>query len=102
MMSLERVLYPAYGRVARRADQMSSVGDLAKFNTDKLTKTEKEAKDYEYTEGSRLAKAKLEKQKMARPSHHQCWEPKDLNRRLNKATDAQKKKYLKDGEIPPA
>lgn len=99
-MKLARVLYPAYGRVARSADQMSTVGDLAKFNTDKLTKGEKEKKDHEYAEGSKLAKDKLKKQSMEKPWYHGSNEPKDLNQRLAKATDKQKQNYISKGEIP--
>lgn len=99
-LSLERILYPAYGRVSRRADQMGTVGDLAKFNTDKLTKGEKEAKDHDYESSSRLAKEKLKKQTAEKPWYHSSYEPKDLTTRLGKATDKQKKDYLNKGIIP--
>jgi len=79
---------------------MKTVSDLAKLNTDKLTKGEKEAKDHEYAEGSKLAKYNLEKQKAGKPWYHGDNEPKDLTQRLAKATSKQKNNYIKDGKIP--
>ena len=79
---------------------MSNLHDLAKFNTDKLSKGEKEAKDHEYAEGSKLAKDKLNKQKLTKPWYHKDSDPKDLSQKLAKATQKQKQKYIKDGDIP--
>lgn len=79
---------------------MSNVGDLAKLNTDRLTKGEKEAKDHEYIESSKLAKQNIAKQSMEKPWYHNSNEPKDLTRKLAKATVKQKQKYIKDGQIP--
>lgn len=98
-LKLERVLYACYGRVARSADQMGNVGDLAKFNTDKLTKGEKESKDHEYAEGSKLAKYKLKKQTLDRPWYHSSNDQKDISQKLARATPKQKQKYTKDGTI---
>lgn len=97
-MKLERVLYACHGRVARSANDMKTLGDLAKYNTDKLSKGEKEAKDYEYAESSKLAKDKLRKQTMERPFYHNG-ESKKVIQKLAKATPKQKKKYLEDGTI---
>ena len=93
-LKLERVLYPCYGRIARSRNDMKTIGDLAKFNTDKLSKWEKESKDEEYAKSSRLAKAKLEKQKIEDPF---AGHPID---KLAKATPEQKKRYIEKGEIP--
>lgn len=92
-LKLDRVLYPAYGRVARRADQMGNLDQLAKYNTDKLSKWEKESKDEEYKNSSRLAKHKLEQQKYEDPLKGF---PID---KINKATPEQKKKYIETGDI---
>jgi hypothetical protein len=100
MLKLDRIIQvPMLSKVSRSADQMSNLHDLAKFNTDKLTKGEKEAKDHEYAEGSTLAKDKLKKQKMDKPWYHNSSDPQDLSQKLAKATPKQKQKYIKDGTI---
>lgn len=100
-MSLQRIIQkPLLGKVSRSPDQMKTIYDLARLNTDKLTKGEKEKKDYEYAEGSKLAKDKLKKQTMDKPWYHGSNEPKDLSQKLARATDKQKQDYIKDGKIP--
>lgn len=100
-LSLERIIQvPLLGKVSRSPTEMKTVYDLARLNTDKLTKGEKEKKDHEYAEGSKLAKDKLKKQSMEKPWYHGPNEPKDLSQRLAKATDKQKQDYVQKGVIP--
>lgn len=99
-LGLCRVIQVVHGHVCKSAYEMKTVHDLARLNTDRLTKGEKEAKDHEYIESSKLAKQNIAKQNMEKPWYHNNSEPKDLTRRLAKATPKQKQKYIKDGEIP--
>lgn len=99
-LGLQRVIQTVHGHVFKSANEMKTLNDLAKYNTDKLTTGEKQKKDHEYAEGSKLAKDKLKKQNMEKPWYHGSNEPKNLTQKLAKATDKQKQDYIKDGKIP--
>lgn len=91
---LEKVLYACRGHVAKTGNDMKCLGDLAKLNTDKLSLWEKESKDEEYKNSSRLGKHKLQKQKET-----DMFEGHPMDK-LARATDKQKQKYIEKGEIP--
>lgn len=77
---------------------MKTVGDLAKLNTDKMSKMEKQDKDHKYASSSKLAKHKLEAE-----SKSKAWWHEGMNhptQKLKKATPKQIEKYIKGGETP--
>ena len=93
-LSLERIIFPVFGKVSRTRDEMGSLQDLAKFNRDKMTKTEKEKADYEVSQ-SRLVKHKIEKEKDDKP-----WYKSKHSKEIGQWTSEEMLKYVKDGSTP--
>ena len=91
---MEKVLYACHGHVAKSANDMPNIDQLAKYNTDKLSLWEKESKDEEYKNSSRLGKHKLQKQKET-----DMFEGHPMDK-LARATPKQKQAYIEKGEIP--
>jgi hypothetical protein len=54
---------PTYGYVQLELHECKSVGDLGLLRRDRFSKWEKEAKDKEYADSSRMAAAKLQAEK---------------------------------------
>ena len=94
---LERVIFASHGHVKKSAYEMSTVGDLACYNTDKLSTWEKESKDEKLKAGSRLMKHKIEKPNLPKPWWHDTKHPMD---KLATATDKEKKDYIENGATP--
>jgi len=95
-LSLDRILYASHGFMKKSADEMGTVYDLARHNTDKLSNWEKQERDASYMEGSKLARSKIERQKAEKPWWHQTLD-KTSQSEINKMTPTQKKKYIEKG-----
>jgi putative FmdB family regulatory protein len=97
-MKLEKLISACHGYVAATQGDMKTIGDLANFNRDDKTKTEKEKADHDYAGTSRLAENKLKQDKEGEDrSFFGASESKMAD--IGKLSKAKSDRYVATGEL---
>lgn len=93
----EIVISPTHGYVAAKQENMKTLGDLAKYNRDKMSRWEFESKQKEYADSSYKAEHELQRDKKGPEKFLGADET--TMKKLGSANKEQLKKYVQTGEI---